>query len=102
MANYIKVYKDGSDEYKKLQRAATRLTELSPNKFKYYVGETYFDYGNGFKWTTVLCDNGGQWGRYQALSPVDQKAIILAMGDEQIDEIVRIVLSDPWCPDRLK
>lgn len=89
----------GSDEYKRLSAAAAMLTVKSPKKSRYYVGETYFDYGQDWKWTTVLCD-GSEWGSYQALNPREQEEILLCDMSE-LDKITNEVLADKFCPDHL-
>ena len=102
MASCIKVYKDIDMEHEKILKAAMKLTEYSPNRYKYYIGNVYFDFGAGLMWTTVLCDKGCGRGSYQALCPRDQKSIILAETDEQIEVIVREILADEYCPDKVK
>lgn len=96
----IKRFEPGSDEQKMLAVAAAVLTAKSPNGYRYYVGTTYFDYGQDWKWTTVLCE-GDKWGGYQALNPREQEDILLA----DINDIPKIcdeVLADKYCPDRVK
>lgn len=98
----IKLYQNGSNEYKKLELAAAMLTYLSPNGYRYYVGETYFDYGQDWMWTTVLCDDHSKWGGYQALCPREQEEIVLANGIDDIKFVALHVLADKYCPDRKK
>ena len=100
MSFAIKRFPVESDEYKRLTAAAAMLTVKSPTKSRYYVGETYFDYGQDWKWTTVLCDNGSGWGDYQALCPREQEEILLCNLSE-LDRITREVLQDKFCPDHL-
>ena len=78
MSAFIKVFKPDSFEHKRLEIAAAIMNIKSPNHYKYRVAETYFDYGQDWKWTTILCDNYGHWGEFQALSPRQQEEIILA------------------------
>lgn len=99
MTDSIRMYKKETEEYKKLQRAAMKLTEASPRKRKYFVGNTYFDLGQGWEWTTVLCET--QYGAYQALNPYQQSAIVKSESDEDIKAVVLRVLSDPHCPDKI-
>ena len=98
--SFIKRYASDTPEYDKLRRAAHILTGLSPNGYKYTVGETYFDFGQDWKWTTILCD-GGSFGGYQALSPANQEEIILAPV-EQLPAVCADVLAGKFCPDRIK
>lgn len=78
MAKIIDTFKPGSFEHEQLRIAAEMLTEKSPNGYKYYVGETYFDLGQGWIWTTILCNSGSPWGDYQAITPAQQEEIILS------------------------
>jgi hypothetical protein len=97
--SFIKIFEHDAPERDKLNRLAHILTGLSPRGYRYYVGETYFDFGQDWKWTTVLCD-GGNYGGYQALNPREQEDAILA----DISELPRIaqeILTDKYCPDRV-
>lgn len=98
----IKIYEKNTPEYDKLRRAAAILTGLSPNGWEYYVGETFFDYGQDWRWTTVLCRCTGQFtDSYQALCPADQERIVFAP-IEELPAIAADVLAWKFCPDRIK
>ena len=102
MNGVICIFEKGTEEYKKLEAVAAMLTAFSPNKRRYYVGETYFDYGQDWKWTTVLCE-GGEWGAYQALYPAQQEKIIFfAESAKDLAEVVESVFADKFCPDKKK
>lgn len=92
MSKYIKVFNADSPEYARLQAAAELMTKRSPLGYHYHVGDTYFDFGQNWVWTTILCDGG-----YQALYPRDQERIIT--GD--IDAAVTAVFADKYCPDHI-
>ena len=97
--NSIAVFKKGSREYELLDKLAMELTRKSPNHYKYYVDETYFDYGQGWMWTTVLCKSGKY--SYQALNPREQEEVLLSGGScEEIAAIADEVLADKFCPDK--
>lgn len=100
MSKYIKVYGIGTAERDNLRRTADILNGLSPNGWFYHVGETYFDFGQDWKWTTIICEktNGDS---YQALNPVEHERIILADIDE-LPVIASDILSDKYCPDKIK
>lgn len=101
MSFAIKRFPKGSDEYKRLEAAAAMLNVKSPTKSRYYVGETYFDFGQDWMWTTVLCDSNSKWGGgYQALNPREQEEILMCDMAE-LDGITNDVLSDKFCPDKL-
>ena len=78
MAKIIDVFQPGSWEHEQLRIAAEMLTEKSPCGFRYYVADTYFDLGQDWMWTTILCHSGSDWGDYQAISPSQQEEIILS------------------------
>lgn len=101
MSKAIRKFEPNSAERMNLELAAAMLTDMSPNRYRYYVGETYFDFGQNWMWTTVLCNNGGAFGSYQALSPAEQERIIFGDVDD-IHEAVKAVLADKYCPDRIK
>ena len=71
----MKVYKQGdqttfdqdTEEYKRLEEIAKKLTELSPNKQSYKVEDVYLDYGQDWMWTTITNVDRG----YQFLTPRD-------------------------------
>ncbi len=101
--SYIKVFDHKSREYELLEKLAMILTCKSPRKYRYLVGQTYFDYGQGWMWTTVLCDTGsaGITGRYQALNPREQEEILQSDGSfEAVAAIADEVLADKFCPDK--
>lgn len=97
---YIKTFKLGDPEFENLYKLADILTKKSPNKYVYYVGDTYFDLGQDWMWTTVLCR--GNWSSYQALNPREQEEAILANSDAELEKIADSVLSDKYCPDKKK
>lgn len=98
MTESIRMYNKGTEGYNRLQRAAKKLTEASPRKRKYFVGNTYYDLKQSWMWTTVLCET--QYGAYQALTPAIQSRIVSAATDGEIDAAVKSVLDDPHCPDK--
>ena len=101
MSSTIKQYDLNSSEFKNLMRAAHLLTGKSPNGFHYTVGDCYFDFGQGWLWTTILSD-GGNFGGYQALNPAQQERIVMASSISEIDAVVNEVLADKHCYDRIK
>lgn len=100
----IKIYKSDTEEYDKLRRAAAILTGLSPNGWRYAVEETYFDFGQDWKWTTIIChcEKIMFSDSYQALSPASQEEIIFASDGAELVEACQRVLSGKFCPDRIK
>ena len=100
MNNHIAIFNEGSPEYNRLVAAANRMNTLSPLGFHYYVGDTYFDYGQGWMWTTILCDNGGMFGSFQALCPALQKKIVNATTIGAIEGAVGEYFTGKWCLDK--
>ena len=92
---YIKQFSKYSDEYEKLDRVSTFLTAMSPNKHYYYVGNTYFDFGQDWKWTTILAKTP-RGDSYQALNPRQQEDILLARSDEELEEIAKQILKNSY------
>lgn len=99
--SYIKIFENGTEERDKLRRAAHILTGLSPNGWRYGVEETYFDFGQDWKWTTIICNNGGNFGGYQALSPAAQERVILSTVAE-LPTVCAEILQGKFCPDKIK
>jgi len=98
----IRVFKPEDREYKLLDCVAQLLTILSPNKYQYYVGDTYFDYDQDWKWTTILChktNEGSRWD-FQALNPMLQKRIIQAKDIGDIGVAVSMYFHRRNCLDR--
>lgn len=95
MSKYIKVFEPGSPEYVRLEAAADIMSAMSPNGWRYYVDVTWFDFGQGWKWTTILCD--GAHDSYQALYPADQERILEA---DDLEAAAAKVFAGRFCPDR--
>lgn len=96
MSKYIRTYSNESPEFARLQRAADIMTARSPKGYHYYVSDTYFDFGQDWIWTTILCD-GGMFGGYQALTPAEQERIITG----NIEDAVDAVFAGKYCPDHI-
>ena len=77
----IRVYASDEQEYKNLAHVARIMTARSLNGTRFEVGVTYFDFGQNWRWTTILAyrrDNGS----FQALSPAEQEKIVTANPDD--------------------
>lgn len=97
MAEYIDVFHPMSDEYRKLEAVANLMTAFSPSRSLYKVGVTYFDLGQGWKWTTILCTYECEWSQsgystYQALNPREQERICEAESITELAEIAQDIL----------
>lgn len=95
-----RVLEYGTEEYSKLVLAARMAELISPNHYRYVVQDTYLDYGQDWKWTTIIANPEGKWGGYQALNPREWKEIVMATTPEQILATVREMFVDKFCPDR--
>ena len=98
----IRIFKNTDREYGMLSHMAALLTDLSPNRYQYYVGDTYFDFGQDWKWTTILChrpEDSSGWD-FQALNPALQEKIITADTPEGVSEAVKAYFNGPYCVDK--
>ena len=77
MAEFIRVYAPNSDEMVKLKLACYELERLSRHGTRYYVEETYFDFGQNWTYSAIIADkgNGDTW---QAVCPRDYERILLS------------------------
>lgn len=73
----IRIYNPTEEGYKRLEKVAEILTAGSPTGTVFTVGETYFDFGQNWKWTTILA-NSPKYGSYQALNPRNHEEIMTA------------------------
>ena len=100
--DFISVFKNGAEERNLLDRMAMMMTLKSPKRYRYYVGETYFDFGQDWQWTTVLCRSGVSGG-YQALSPVMQEKVCMSDGSfKALAVLADEVFESKFCPDRIQ
>jgi hypothetical protein len=74
----IKVFGEHTRQYMRLEAAAKLLNaEMDPeDKGVFEVRNIYFDYGQGWMWTTIVFNGGDQWSSYQALNPKHQSMIV--------------------------
>lgn len=71
----IRTFNKTDEAYKNLEAAAALMHRFTGKD--YHIGDTYFDYGQGWKWTTILEDSS-DWGGVQVLYPKAQEEIIFA------------------------
>lgn len=96
MSAFITTFSPESYEYSRLKLAAAMMTVKSPCGYQYVVEDTYFDFGQDWKWTTIVREDG-KWGGVQALAPRQQEDIILA---DNIEHAVDAVFAGKWCTDK--
>lgn len=97
MSKYIKIFAPDTAEYARLTEAARRMTERSPLGCRYCVADTYFDFGRGWAWTTIICENHSKYGHYQALYPAQHQEILTGDLDTAIDNY----FNGKYCLDRI-
>ena len=78
MVDAIKIFGEQSKEWKKLQSAAMLLNaeREDDDTAAFEVRDIYFDYGQGWMWTTIVVNAGDEWSSYQALNPKQQGEIV--------------------------
>lgn len=77
----IRVFSPTEKEYRKLEYVAKIMTMRSENGVTYEVGDTCFDFGQGWEWTTILAYVQNK-RLFQALSPAEREKIVTAKVDE--------------------
>ena len=92
----IRIYTPDEDGYKKLAKVAKILTAGSPTGTVFTVGETYFDFGQNWKWTTILADSP-KYGSYQALNPRQHEEIMIS---ENLFDTVASITHDKFWLDK--
>lgn len=93
----IRQYAPNSDEVVRLTVASEELTRQSRKGIKYYVGDTWFDFGQRWMWTTILAhDPDSNCGDYQALCPRDYEKILYSL---DIPATVAEIRADKWWRD---
>lgn len=100
MTELIRVY--GWDEpiHRKMESIAAMLELRSPRKCIYTVGETYFDYGQDWRWTTILREDP-VWGSVQVLTPRDLEMIAEADDTaESLRKVVEFIVNGDYFNDK--
>ena len=89
--NVIKIYKTQTIEYKKLDlllKALNILKEENNLDVDFYISDVYFDYGQNWMWTTIVCkykDVMDFPSTYQILNPAEYENILLGNEDSFIE-----------------
>ena len=84
MDEHIRIFEPGSKEYEALQAFAGKVNAMGGN-VELRVETTYFDFGQDWKWTTLIAhrrdmEPGSVLSSWQALTPKEQSYVI--NGDE--------------------
>ena len=89
--SYISVFEKDSTEYRALSNVAENLNKIAGRfNFIFYVADIYFDYRQGWKWTTIICVSPEGDG-CQILTPKDQEAILTNNAEEIEKMYTRII-----------
>lgn len=89
----IRTYNPTEKAYKRLEKASVILTFASPTGTTYHVGETYFDFGQDWKWTTIIAESP-KHGSYQALNPRRFEDILTT--DNLLDTLASMTHDKYW------
>lgn len=94
-------FTEDSEEYAQLQKAADKLTDLSVKNYRYFVGNTYLDFGSGWQWTTILAKKPNEV-EFQVLSPLSWRNILNAQSEEELDAAIDQLRSDEYFHDKIE
>ena len=86
----INVFSKDSEEYKRLQKVCDLLNERTNENVKFTIEETHFDYGQNWKWTTIITKDLIDGNSWQTLNPRQQEEII---NGKNPDDIINTILS---------
>lgn len=93
MTKDIRIFSPETDQYKRLSMACGFLNQYSTCGVKYSIQVTHFDYGQNWKWTTVLALPPKEKNRfsdsgYQLFTPAQQTELFEA---ETIEEFLNVL-----------
>ena len=86
----INIFSEDSEEYKRLQKACDLLNEKTNENAEFFIKDIYFDYGQKWKWTTIITKDLTTGTTWQTLNPRQQEEII---NGKDLNNIVDNVLS---------
>lgn len=92
-----RVFQEYELEYQKLKLVADMLTTFSPNGTVYIVDVTYLDFGQDWKWTTIISDSKHSW---QILNPREWEKIVESDSIDELFEIAKEVAERTYELDR--
>ena len=91
---------EDKQELNMLQAAASMFAAFSPNNYIYKVRGTYFDYGQDWMWTTIICEDPSRDASWQVLSPRQWENILTAQNEAELVDVVREIKSDTYWLDK--
>lgn len=96
-------YTSYDQEYKNLKAAAAMLEAFSPNGYRYVVEDCYFDFGQNWMQTTIICHNPEEFGMlssWQVVNPRQWEKVVEAQSLEEILEAVRNIQNGDYFRDK--
>ena len=94
--NKQRILEQDSNEYYRLEMFTKMLNRDSPNNHFYQLQETYLDFGQDWKWTTIIDTTVG----CQVLSPRDWLEIV---NEEcSLEDLEKSFFADKYCQDKPK
>lgn len=96
-----RTFKRNDREWKNLNAVAKMLEALSENGYRYEVEDCYFDYGQNWMWTTIICHKGGSGmlDSWQVGCPRDWENIVLATTADELAEVVKEIRAGKYFND---
>lgn len=94
----IRTFDKNSRDYESLNNFA-KLLNQSSGQIRYAVEDTYYDYGQNWRWTTIIAHRPAtifkqrKTESWQVLSPHDQR-IVLTGKDEDKENLFQRLTSD--------
>ena len=92
----LTILEKGTQAYKNMEAVCAMMNALcNTGNTYYFVGETYFDYGAGIKWTTIINNH-----QTQILYPVDYERIVLATTAQDLADAVKKIREDKYFTEK--
>lgn len=87
----------GSKHYKKLSAVAAMLEAVSPHDATYLVGDTYFDAGQNWMWTTIIRRG---YRDCQVLDPKQWEQILETSTPDDLAKVTNDIINDEYFGDK--
>ena len=89
----IRIFDEHETEYQTLKNAAETITKSLSGKAVCHVDVTYFDYGQDWRWTTIICEDHTRSTprNYQLLCPKDQETILYGSDEARNNTVQNLI-----------
>ena len=91
-----KVVERDTKAYKNLRAVAAMLEATSPRGYRYEVRDVYFDYGQDWMWTTIICTDPSKESEitrsWQVPCPRDWAKVLMADSLAELVECTEIIM----------